>query len=228
MKPLGCLVVIAIIAAAAYFTRDKWLAKLPLPGRSSAATRVWQPLTVDGAKRAQAALQQLRAPRGAAYADVAPGDLAAYIFQELSHSLPSSADSVEAAAIGDRLFVRAIVRTKDIGAGALGPLSALLGERERIQLGGTLRIVRPGLAELQVKEMKIGNLSVPGPLIPRIIRQISSTNRPPEISQDGLPLQTPNYIGDLRVSDGKITLYKIAGARTGMTPKHHSRGARAA
>ena len=209
MKAFGCLIVVALIAIAAYLTRDSWLARLP--GRRSAATSsVWQPLTVDGAKRAQGSLQQLRAPRGTAFVNVAPGDLAAFIFQELLHSLPSSADSVEAAAIDDRLLVRAIVRTRDIGAGALGPLSALLGERERIQLGGTLRIVRPGLAELRVKEMKIGNLTVPQPLIPRIIRQISSTTRPPEIAPEGLPLQTPDYIGDLRVANGQITLYKTS------------------
>ena len=63
---------------------------------------------------------------------------------------------IEAAAINDRLYVRAVVKTSDLGAsGALGPLAALLGDRERIQVGGVIRIIRPGFAELQVKEMKI-------------------------------------------------------------------------
>ena len=148
------------------------------------------------------------------YVNVAPGDLAAYILQELAKSLPASADSIEAAAIGDRLYVRAVVKTSELGgSGALGPLSALLGERERIQLGGTLRIIRPGFAELQVKEMKLGALTLPQTLIPRLIRQISRGLRPPEISPEGLPLTTPEYIGDVRVSDGRITLYKTVPAR---------------
>jgi hypothetical protein len=144
------------------------------------------------------------------YVTVAPGDLAAYIFQEMTRFFPGNADSIEAAAIGDRLYVRAIVATKDLSrSGALGPLSALLGERERVQLGGTLHIIRPGFAELQVKEAKIGNVSLPQALIPRLIRQISPPPLP-GLSPDGLPLRTPEYIGDVRVSNGKITLYKTA------------------
>jgi hypothetical protein len=220
MKKLGCLVVVVIVAVAAFLYRDGWIRILPGGSKrdsASVATQTWQPLTPEGAKRAQAALNQLRAPRGPVYANVAPGDLAAYILQELAKSLPPSADSIEAAAIGDRLFVRAVVSTRELGGaggGALGPLSALLGERERIQLGGTLRIIRPGLAELAVKEAKIGRLNIPQALIPRLIRQISRGLRAPELSADGLPLQTPEYIGDIRVSNGRITLYKaVSGAR---------------
>jgi hypothetical protein len=217
MKKLGCLVVVVIVAILAFLYRDGWIRILPGGKRDSAAVteRTWQPLTPEGAKRTQAALSQLRAPRGPVYATVAPGDLAAYILQELAKSLPPSADSIEAAAMGERLFVRAVVNTHDLGgSGALGPLSVLLGERERIQLGGTLRILRPGFAELAVKEAKIGNLNIPQALIPRLIHQISRGVRPPELSADGLPLQTPEYIGDIRVSNGKVTLYKaVSGAR---------------
>ena len=214
MKKLGCLLVVVVIAIVAFLYRDGWIKILPGGSKrdsAGAVARTWQPLTPEGSKRAQAALNQLRAPRGPAYVTVGPGDLAAYILQELAKALPPSADSIEAAAIGDRLFVRAVVNTRELGGnggGALGPLSALLGDRERIQLGGTLRIIRPGYAELAVKEAKIGNLSVPQPLIPRLIRQISRGLRPPELAADGLPLQTPEYVGDVRVSDGKITLYK--------------------
>jgi hypothetical protein len=73
---------------------------------------------------------------------------------------------------------------------------------------GVLRIIRPGTAELQVKEFRIRDFSLPQPLIPRLIRQMSRGTRPPELSPDGLPLQTPEYIGDVRVQNGEITLYK--------------------
>ena len=77
-------------------------------------------------------------------------------------------------------------------------------------MGGTLRIIRPGFAELRVQEMKVGNLTVPKALIPRLVQQISRGPRAPELSPDGLPLRTPEYVGDVRVSDGTITLYKAA------------------
>jgi hypothetical protein len=212
MKKLGCLFVILIAAViVAFLTRSRWLRVLPGGRRDSATATAstWQPLTPEGAQRAKGALDRLRAPAGPSFATVAPGDLAAYIVQELSRTLPSSADSIEAAAIGDRLYMRAVVRTSELGGkGSLGPIAMLFGDRERLQLGGTLRIIRPGSAELQVKELKIGSFNVPQGLIPRLVREISRGTRPPELSPDGLPLRTPDYIGDVRVVNGQITLYR--------------------
>jgi|SRR6185503_4651995 len=212
VRRLGCLVVLLLACGAAWFTRDLWLTRLrgARSGSTSSAS-TWQPLTREGAARASAALRRLSAPSGPAYASVAPGDLAAYILQELSQMLPASADSVEAAAIGDRLYLRAVVPVKDLGGSrTLGPLAALLGDRERIQIGGTLRIIQPGQAELQVKELRLKELAIPQPLIPRLIQQISRGERPDGLSPNGLLLRTPPYIGDVRVSDGKITLYKTS------------------
>ena len=211
LRRIGCLLVVIVLACAAYFTRDRWLPYVwrggPKAAPITATLPTWQPMTPAGATRAKNALTRLSQRNGPAYVDVAPGDLASYIVQELSRTLPPSADSIEAAAIGDRLYVRARVRTADIGKGNLGPLSMLLSDREKMQLGGTLRIIKPGSAELRVREIKIRDLSLPQALIPRLIQQMSRT-RPPGVSPDGLPLSTPAYIGDVRVSDGRITLYK--------------------
>lgn len=213
LRRLGCLAVLVV----ALGITGLWYMR----GRSKSgvdagalASPTWQSLTPAGAQRAKTALERLRSPRGPVFLQVAAGDLAAYILQELSRTLPSTADSIEAAAIGDRLCVRAVVRTSDLGDRAsLGPLSMLLGDRERLQMCGMLRIIRPGAAELQVKELKIRDFSVPQALIPRLIRQIAKGQRSPELSPDGLPLQTPDYIGDVRVQNGQITLYKSVQVR---------------
>jgi hypothetical protein len=214
MRRLGCLVFIVVLACAAWFTRGMWLPRLRGSSNGASApssANTWQPLTPAGASRAGTALKRLESRTGPAYATVAPGDLAAYIVQELSHALPASADSIEAAAIGDRLYVRAIVPIKDLGGTrTLGPIAALLGDREHIQLGGTMRVIQPGQSELQVQELKVGNVSVPQALIPRLIQQISRGERPAGLSPNGLLLRTPPYIGDVRVSDGKITMYRAA------------------
>jgi hypothetical protein len=209
---LGCLVVLVIVGAVAWFTRDTWMSKLrraPAADTTVAAAEVWQRVTPDGGARARDALRRLQARNGPAFVNVTPADLASYILQELRQTLPASADSIEASAIGDRLYVRTTIRTADLGAKEiLGPMAALLGDRERVQLGGVVRIIRPGFGELQVKEFRIRDFAVPRALIPRMIRQITRGERPPELSPDGLPLQTPPYIGDVRVTDGRITLYK--------------------
>lgn len=217
LRRLGCLAVLVVLCIVAFLTRDMWLSKIRrTPGADSTllAGPAWQPLTAAGAQRAKTSLERLRSTRGPVFLTVAPGDLAAYILQELSRTLPSSADSIEAAAIGDRLCVRAVVRISDLGdKGAMGPVAMLLGDRERLHLCGVLRIIRPGAAELQVKELRIRDFSLPQALIPRLIRQISRGERPPGLSEDGLPLRTPDYIGDVRVQNGQITIYKAVQGR---------------
>ena len=212
LRKLGCLVVgLVILCVVGWFTRDRWLHRLPFGGREPSAEsreRVWQPLTTDGAGRARTALRQLEARTGPVYVNVAPGDLAAYVLQELSGALPASADSIEAAAIGDQLVVRATIPTSVLGdRRSLGPVAALLGERERVQLGGSLRIVRPGLGAFRVTEVKLRDFTLPKALIPRIVGQMSRS-RPAEIGPDALPLQTPAHIADVRVANGMVTMYK--------------------
>jgi hypothetical protein len=83
----------------------------------------------------------------------------------------------------------------------------LFRERERVQLGGTLRIIRPGQAELAVKEARIRDFDVPPALIPRLVRQMSR-ERPPELAPDGLLLTTPDYVVHVQVEKGMIRAYR--------------------
>jgi hypothetical protein len=214
LKKLGCLLLAVVLLAAGAAGAWYWLRGRSGGGMADSAGLTaagWQALTPTGAQRARTALERLRAPRGPAYQSVAPGDLAAYIFQELSRTLPSSADSIEAAAVNNQLCVRAVVRTSEFGdRNALGAFAMLLGDRERLQLCGVLRIIRPGAGEFQVKQFRIREFNLPQAVIPRLIGQMSRGTRPAGISPDGLPLQTPEYVGDVRVQRGEITLYKRA------------------
>lgn len=207
---MGCLVVLALLGVAAWFTRDRWTSRVPWLDRADTTVTLpgWQPLTPEGAARARTALERLERRGGPVYSNVAPGDLAAYIFQELSGALPEGADSIEAAAIGDRLYVRASIPTALLGdRRSLGPMAALLGEREPVRLGGVLRILRPGLGEFRVTELRLRDFPLPQPLIPRIVGQLSR-NRPAGVADDALPLRTPEHIADVRVANGMVTLYK--------------------
>jgi hypothetical protein len=212
MRAIGCFFVILVIAALAYLSRGLWWGRVT--GRDAVDRAVvtsmrWQPLTPQGASRARSALSRLGARNGPQYVEIAPGDLAAYVLQELSRSLPPSADSIHAAAIGDRLHVQALIRTSDLGASdALGPIAMLLGEQERVRMGGTLRILRPGVGEFQVKEFRIRDFGLPQGVIPRLVRELKTGERPPGLSPDALPLRTPEYVGDVRVSDNKVTVYR--------------------
>lgn len=174
-----------------------------------AAAPVWEALTPEGAARARASVQVLSRSTGPVFTNIGGADLASYIFDELSKQLPPSSQNLEAAVIDDRLHVRALVKLTDFGgSGALGPLASMLGDREPVEFGGTLDLVRPGLAQYRVKVLRLRELSVPSRMIPRLLQRVARGSRPPGLADDGLPLEVPAFVADVRIGDGRVTLYK--------------------
>lgn len=212
LRKVGCLALVIVLVALGFLGRGLWMPKLRSSSEKTAPTAGgWQPMTEEGASRAQRILAQLAQEGGPPSVTVAPADLVAYIVQQLSQALPESADSVQVAAIGDRLCVRAIVKTGDFAdKNTLGPLAMMLGEREPVSMCGVISIIAPGKGELQVKEFKVRELGIPGPAIPRLIKQMSPSQRPEGLSADGLPLQTPTYVGDVAVRNGQVIISKTA------------------
>jgi hypothetical protein len=205
-------VVLLAVLVAAWFFRDD-LRRL-LDRRDSTAVETvdvaWAPLTTEGAARARAVLTRLERRSGRVYENVPPADLSSLIFEELSRdALPQSATSIEAATIGNALAIRADVRLSDFGGrDVLGALGSVLNDREQVQFGGTLDVVRPGLAQYRVNALRIGRLDVPPPLIPRLIRRIGQGTRPEGVADDALPLEIPAYIADVRIDGDVVTLIK--------------------
>ena len=211
LRRLGCLLVLLVAAgvAAWYFDVD-----VPWPRRESgtataARDSVWEPVTDDGAARARQAVESLGRRGGPAYATVRPGDLASYFFIALSRQLPPSADSIEAAVIGDRVYVRANVSLREFRSlDGLGGLAGFLGDRERMQLGGRFQVIRPGLAQFLVEDVQLREFSVPRRVIPRLMREVRRGTMPDSVSENGLPFETPPYVADVRAGQGRVTIYK--------------------
>jgi hypothetical protein len=213
-RRIGCLVVLCVAAVAAYLMRDRWLPYLPWPKSTPRATTAaggpkWEAVSDDGAARARRAVESLGKRSGPVFVSVGPGDLASYFYMALAQQLPPSADSIEATTIGNRMYVRAVIALDDFkAADALGPLSGIVGRHERLQMGGTFAIVRSGLAQFLVEDVRLGELPIPRGGIPKLLRQIRRGSMPPGVAENGLPFVVPTYVGDARVADGKITLYK--------------------
>ena len=207
MRKIGCLVVLLVGAFAGWMLRDRFFTGTrPAP---AATAETWERLSPEGSARMRAALVTLQKPRGPVFVTVRPADLASYVYEQLSKQLPPSADSVEAAAFGDRMYIRASVKPSDFGGGdVLGPLAGFLADRERMQFGGTFHIINPQLAEFRVQEIRFREFPVPTGAIPRLLKRVEHGARPAGVSEDGLPLVIPPYIGDVRTEPGKVTLYK--------------------
>jgi hypothetical protein len=212
LRRVGCLVVLAAIVIGLWITQDKWMRFIRRASNTPepvAVERVWQPLSPEAAARGRRAIEGLSAARGPVYTNLAANEIASYVVQAAGGAFPASADSVEAAVIGDVLYVRAIVPTKDIArSGALGPLACLLNERERVSLGGSFHVIRPGLSEFQLRDVKLRDFSVPRSAIPRLVQQITKGKKTPGVADNALPVPTPASLADVRIATGRVTLYK--------------------
>lgn len=206
---MGCLVMLALLGAGAWFTRDRWISKIKATEPVVAAATVWEPLTPEAGVRGKKAIDAMQTSGGPVFANLRAGEIASYVFETVGRALPASADSVQAAVIGDALYVRAIVPMKDLaGSGALGPLGGLLNDREKISIGGTFRVIRPGLSEFQVRDITLRDFKVPRGAIPRLVQQLSHGNRPAGVDPDALPVTTPTSLADVRIANRQVTLYK--------------------
>jgi len=209
LRTVGCLAVLLVIACvAAWFSRDWWLPIVGLRSSREVTAATWETPNAKGAGRADDALIQLESPRGAAFANVSPGDLLAYMEQSMGKAMPKSIDSIQASVVGDRLYLRFRIDANAVDkdkAGALGQL----GKHQHVVMGGTLHVIRPGLTELQVKDLSVEGLRLPHAAVPAMLGQFAS-NRPEGVASDGVAIATPKYIGDVRIANGRLTVYKAA------------------
>jgi hypothetical protein len=213
---LGCLVLLAALAVGAWLTKDRWIRSVSSSANpTTSAVSAWEPLNPAAGERGKRAIDDLGNASGPVFRNLTASEVASYVFQTVARTIPASADSAEAAVIGDALYVRAVVPVKDIaGSGVLGPLAGLLNDRERLQLGGTFHVVRPGLSEFQIREIKLRDFKVPTGAIPRLVQQITHGARPQGVAADAIPVPTPRTLGDVRISNHRVTLYKTTATGT--------------
>jgi hypothetical protein len=206
---LGCLVIIIAGLGAWYFyTHLKSSDRTSSDHGGAVSTATWEPLNPAAAERGRQEVESLSQRTGPVFANMTPAEAASYIFLAATSQFPASAKNIQASAVNDRLRVRSEVAIKDFGGAAvLGPLGSLIGDRDTVQLGGTIKVLRPGLGEFTVQEMKFGQASIPGILIPRLIGRFRKGGVE-GLSDRGLPMKMPEYISDVRIENGKITLYK--------------------
>jgi hypothetical protein len=211
---LGCLALVLVLAIGGWFTRDLWYPRVfgaLEVVEADAGAPVWQPVTTDASERGRQLVARLSATGGPAAVTLGPAEAAGYVLAGVLRDLPESASDLESTVIGDRLYLRANVALGQLGGDVLGPLGGMLAERETLVLGGTLEAVRPGLGQFRVAEVKVREFSLPSRAIPRLLRQLRGTRPLPEgIAEDGIPIELPAGVSDVRVARGQVTLYEEA------------------
>jgi hypothetical protein len=208
---LGCLFVLVGLAIGGWLTRGMWMSRLATHASHApsavVATERWEPLSDAAADTTRAALKRLSEPRGQVFETVSPAALASYAYQQVAKRLPTVADSVDAMASGDKLSMRAVVSVSDLGGGVAEAVG-IVHDRERVELTGTLGVSKPGFAAFDVSEARIHGLPIPSGMIASLVDRIQPGSRQAGVAPNALLLPIPRYIGDIRVANSKITLYK--------------------
>lgn len=189
-------------------------------------------------------LRPLRRRNGPAYVSLSAKDVAGLLAPLLAQ-LPPSAVAAQLALDGDVLLVRTAVSLSDFtGQSAIGAVlgKALVGE-DTLFLAGPIEPVRPGLAQMRVKELRLKGIDVPTRLIPGLVRGLrdaatttsatesksaasskaeragntvvdSGAGAPDGLADDALPVPLPKAVSDVRVVNGKLTLYRASSSST--------------
>ncbi len=170
---------------------------------------MWAPLDQRTAASRQIGTR-LSSRTGPAYISLSAGELAGVLAAGFTRVLPTSSARPQLAIIDDRVLLRAVVDLADFaGDGAFGSvIGAALDGRDTIRLSGTLDLVKPGLAQYRVREVRIKGIDVPPRVIPSLIGTMRRRVRYDSLASDALPIPLPTSVADVRVVNGKVTLYK--------------------
>jgi hypothetical protein len=155
-------------------------------------------------------LSRLTRRNGPAYVTLGATELAALVGGAVRGQLPQSAQRLQLALQDERLLLRAAIDVSEIaGDGTLGRLlgTALAG-RDSLRLAGTLDLVRPGLAQYRVSDLRVKGIDVPPRLIPTVLGALRRGERPEGLAENGVPLEIPKAVADIRLVNGRLTLYR--------------------
>jgi hypothetical protein len=181
--------------------------------RAERATReqaiAWVRLS-PGGTAGREAVARLSRRNGPAYVSLRAPELASLLAAGVAKALPSTASRPDIAIADEQLLVRTVVDLRDLaGDGALrGLLGVALDGRDTVRMAGTLDLMRPGLTAYRVRELRMAGIDVPPRLIPSLLRAMRRAAAADSLPSDALPIPLPNVVADVRVANGRITLYK--------------------
>jgi hypothetical protein len=208
---IGCGLLLIVLGAAGWHYRDVWIprARSLVTAEMPPEHEEWTVISTEGGRRAAAQINRLSGRTGPAYVNIDGADFVAYT---LSTALAEilKVDSVPEALVGDgQVYLRMRVRVADLGGReSLGAVAGMFSEAERVTIAGRLEAVRPGLVQYRPTDVAVRDLKIPPSALARLLRQWSPGTRPEGVGAEALPVILPDHVADIRVSSGRVTLYK--------------------
>lgn len=194
LRRVGCLVLVLVLGVGAWLARDLWWERAT--GSAPRAEVQWSAPTRDSA----AVAGRVARSRRDAWVNLEPGDLATLLDQATGEVIkePEVAISGETVRVRGRLVLAQVPKVD-----ALGPLAPLLSGEPRIELAGRPSMAGRGRARIVVTDLRLGGVEVPGQARAALLRQLQPGGAEGEVS-----FSLPSWVGDIRVANGALTVYK--------------------
>jgi len=200
-RALGCLVIVAGVAAG-WLYRDRVLEEfLRLTGRRADATAaVGRPGT-----RALAAARARTDSVAQSTADsivLSPSEMASLIGAGLTPVVRDQLDSLTVRLLDGRVEVGARIASGRMPRELLGPLALAVPARPRIRAAGAVDVVGPGRGEWVIERLDVGGVPVPADAVRDLLGRV--TGNP---GRRRLPVAIPAGVREIRIRPDRAILF---------------------
>jgi hypothetical protein len=202
---VGCLLLlVAAVVLAFVYRRPLWDAYRKWRGERPAAAVVYAAPEAAGGHRAEEALARLARAGGPAYVDLSAGEIAALLDRDLVRASGNVFDSVQVALDSNTILVRGVLDLSRLPRDFLGPFASSFTGHEPVEAGGTLVPGPGGGVRWLPDRLRIRDFPIPRRGIPSLLRALRV-----EAGQGGITLPGITGVGDVRVSPGRVRLYRL-------------------
>lgn len=199
-RALGCLVVLAGVAAG-WLYRDRVLDEfLRLTGRRAAASAVGRPGT--RALAAARARTDSVARHAADSVVLSPSEMASLIGAGLAPVVRDRLDSLTVRLLDGEVEVGARIADGRMPRELLGPLALTLSDRPRIRAAGAVDVVGPGRGEWVIERLDVGGVPVPADAVRSLVGRVSG-----QPGRRRLPVAIPAGVREIRIHPDRAVLF---------------------
>lgn len=197
---IGCLGLLLLLAVG-WLYRDHIVefVKGLTGSRMEPVEQVGRP-TEGGARRARDKVDSLNAWRADSVILTA-SEMASLIGAGLDPAFRGHMDSLQVELEEDRIRIQASFDTEQIPRDMLGPLGGMVDKREHLEAAGPVTVVRPGMAEWRIDQLKLGNFPFPRDVIPRLLERAMGSRT------SSIPFIIPAGIRSVAIHPGGVTLF---------------------
>lgn len=182
-------------------TGARWFGR-PQPLPPVADTSVGAP-TPSATASSKAKVGTLSTRTGPDSVVLTPNEVASLIGSSIDWNTRKMYDSLRVELQDGSLIIHARLDTRSLPPGTLGPFAGMVGEREPLQLGGSLVIDRPGTALFTIQSITLRGFSFPGPMVRSVARQMAGA------TADGdIPLKVDPAVSDIIIHPTGVVLYR--------------------